>query len=921
MTEIITSLIALAITAGFYGLCWSLGAAFQHHIHAWAGYKVRPASRVLIAPIFGLCLILSLCYFFSIIGIPLSHAAFPILGCCLSYLVWRVFKISHSKRFVLRRTAFGLKMHGLLLLGWIATGWPLILYGYDYISVCNNDMVFYCNESQWFQNRGMFTTPDPASGHSYDQIRAVIPPGRCAWTLLLACTSSISGLSPIALYEPLALVIHVILLAAIGAAAASLRGRARMKAGIAIIMSSFSAIISCGTILQLVPQQMGVAMLITALVLTINSVVRTGSLNEYMKRLTPLLLVVFVLCFTFPELLPFYILSCLIFLTWCRLRRKIPLSRIIGWPVVMVLASAPGTFILIYSNLSVTIQQGMSKQASDTVEIFPYYLMPSGIANFLGWIPHGTTWPNGIGFDILLICGMLVVFTLIALAIKCISANDRAAMIWSPMLLVSAALYVKLFSGDSGFGLFKLAMIVAPFMAIAVANTCAQWPAAMKWTFLLVLLGPSILTQTKHVYGSLGFSFTEIADASTKRIYAKLRALSAVSEGKHIIDTPSLPLAGLIACEFEHSSNGARVLMPQIGLGRHTRQIHPLPKGLSASAATAPTDAMLAWNEIPVIADSHGGIFTGAMTAVKDNSPIWSIPRNELRAVFLPTDIGTTVYNRGGLAQNIAIWQAEPDVFQSEKNFAACYRPMTFRIHGVGSGRRFIILSFSKSTLPGINQQLGMIRLITEKGRSEISVKGRGSLRIHAPFEGEYLEINTGEVGYQYPSFKTGLMCLWGRNLRSDRRILNGVVRELAVVDEMRLSHILSANTPSHVNNFPTGLLNKSVFYSGIYEDGWLAENASIHLRGGGRLTINGEMPALTSFAQGAQMHIAIGESKHTRHLIPGKFTLRFPGIPPGIHCIEIQMSGLGLLPKPDERTVSIRLHSIGFEELADRAP
>ena len=88
-----------------------------------------------------------------------------------------------------------------------------------------------------------------------------------------------------------------------------------------------------------------------------------------------------------------------------------------------------------------------------------------------------------------------------------------------------------------------------------------------------------------------------------------------------------------------------------------------------------------------------------------------------------------------------------------------------------------------------------------------------------------------GEDGRIVHPERQGLLGLYNRSVVNDTRYLTSYVRDISLVggDAYR-----ALQPPSSLVQFPADLMDPDVEYSGIYEDGWVAEESYIYLAGGG---------------------------------------------------------------------------------------
>jgi hypothetical protein len=143
-------------------------------------------------------------------------------------------------------------------------------------------------------------------------------------------------------------------------------------------------------------------------------------------------------------------------------------------------------------------------------------------------------------------------------------------------------------------------------------------------------------------------------------------------------------------------------------------------------------------------------------------------------------------------------------------------------------------------------------------------------------------------------------------------------MRDISLVSEEEYARLAP---PCALASFPGDLLHPDLEYSGIYENGWVAELAHCTLthRGGSRLlVVRGQVPMLAgnrNFAQELTV-LVDGRPVARRHLGLGDFEVRTEVTgPPGRQRVELHFAHCQHLPAPDNRPVAALLTWVGFEK------
>src|SRR5579859_2141497 len=143
-------LLALGLSIALFILWLLVGAAMLTVLRV-PGPSLR---NMLLAPAVGLAVTLLAVFLVSRGGVPLDRAALPLAllaFCVASMLVWR------------RRQSFPLRSYAVfpvvLLVALLATGRPMLEFGFDWVSYSNDDMANYTLAAQRILTHGFFDIP------------------------------------------------------------------------------------------------------------------------------------------------------------------------------------------------------------------------------------------------------------------------------------------------------------------------------------------------------------------------------------------------------------------------------------------------------------------------------------------------------------------------------------------------------------------------------------------------------------------------------------------------------------------------------------------------------------------------------------------------------------------------------------------
>lgn len=274
-----------------------------------------------------------------------------------------------------------------------------------------------------------------------------------------------------------------------------------------------------------------------------------------------------------------------------------------------------------------------------------------------------------------------------------------------------------------------------------------------------------------------------------------------------------------------------------------------------------------------------------------------------------------------GIIDDIALWQHEPDFANPDGGLQASGRYLLLQVLNPVAGSR-LLLDLTASPLAKLGLGLPPAAVIGEH-RVELGPIGRGAARlISTPLvprviDGRsYIVIDMGADAVRLPYARSGLAGLFNRELGIDPRRVTAFVRNISF---LTAGEAEALTPPSGVDRFPAGLFAPGLQFSGVYEDGWMAEAARFRLRvpaGSRGVRLAGHMPNLGTLRAGAGMTLLVdGEPVLQRRLEPGDFTLR-ADLPPSqdARWIDIRLDTTERLPGGDGRVASVLLRVIALE-------
>jgi hypothetical protein len=274
-----------------------------------------------------------------------------------------------------------------------------------------------------------------------------------------------------------------------------------------------------------------------------------------------------------------------------------------------------------------------------------------------------------------------------------------------------------------------------------------------------------------------------------------------------------------------------------------------------------------------------------------------------------------------GLVDRVALWQREPDNVRPGGGMQAMGRHLLFEVINPAPGSR-ILLDVTSGPLGKTDIELSHARVIGDGG-GELGIVGRGATRVlsepivpRAIGGHFYLALDMGAEPRKFPYERSGITALYNRDLNPDPRSIVGFARNISLLTE---EEVRAMSPPPAIEHFPADLFSPGLLFSGVYEDGWMAEAAKFRLgadRPTNSVRISAEVPGLNRFAAGAMIEVLVdGRYIDRRRLEPGDLALQLPiDAAAGPRWVELRVDTTERLPIPDGRIASIRLKSIAVE-------
>jgi hypothetical protein len=927
------------------------------------GYAVLSVLRTqrnllqncLIAPTVGLAITLLFLFWFSRAGLPVNHfsnnlgAALVIFS--VGILCWKK-PILPWQRYL----PFGY----LFLLALFLTGRPLLSFGFNWLSYGNDDMTNYCLGALRLQHYGYSTIPDfkeilAGTDNSLLYWFSVPNMVRSGSELLLAFISSLSHLSPAEIFMPTIVGLHLCLISA-GGALLLQRKNWRTISLITCFLLACSPLVSLGTLYQLIAQVGGIAFFIVSAILLLQPFIIH---QKYIALRQSILISILlsVLMIYYPEIAPFLFLSLIGYLIINVCNQWKPTRSFILTSIFCFIFLIAFLNIYWINIISFVIQQIIQAKRAMFNELFPYFLIPSGISNLWGIqsIAHSIREPFQ---SVLILLGLGLLVSSAIIAIKQLRRNIPVIII----MLTFLSILLFLFFVKNGFGVFKTAMYIQPFLlgTLAIGLFIYVPNQIIRVTFLTLFSIMILFVQKKYVqcsYGKIGSSFVELTNASKSHFIEELKQLNNTLPPSQpvSIETQNVVSAKLIALYLK---DRPLIYYSKFFFGAYIGNqlarknnffLHYFMPDLSSAADQL--DEIMKNNRVnryflinnsshPIRIDSFS---TPTQPSMHGSTLLLSTPKRTIinsrkfsdstntNYVALPWDKASNyiIFINSVMGQDyylgdnklISLNNLEQDYFYPHKSMTGIGQYLLFQVINPSSQIR-LVLDFTQTFTTNKPNLFPPAEVIGTKHQS-FPLMGRGSARVISPpiqpqmIENiPYIMLNMGRFGTSYPVPRAkGMMRLFGNHINLDPRYIVADARAISIISNDEYAHL---NPPAMIHKFPEDLSNPDLEYSGSYEDGWISEAAFFNLTqpsNKAKIIIKGDIPIIHDKTFITELTIYVSGKKITSQLLkPGNFDIQIPIVGhSGRQKLELHFSKTQSLPKGDDRTVAAHIQSIGF--------
>ncbi|MBI1915720.1 MAG: hypothetical protein HYS12_13455 [Planctomycetes bacterium] len=947
-------MLAILLSLGLFTYWLGLGYALV----TLAMPRRRALPGLLLAPGLGLSATVCLLYLINRAGVPIGHFGVA-LAIALALFAAVVYAV--------KRPLLGLRQYlpfaCVFVLAALATGAPLLRYQFDWVSYCNDDMANYCLAAARFLERGLDEVPDVdevLAGQSYADFYWHMygySGHRPAPDHVLAWVSCLTRLAPPRAFMPLILSMHLVLIS--GAGAMLLSGcRRRYVALLGCGLTAASALSTLGVVYQLIGQVGGIALLCACVAVFYRAVGRYPTRWTIRHALLAGLLLSGLMLW-YPEATPILGLGFFLHVGFALWRRRLPARR-----TLILVATSGGLALLLLNRYLLFFGSFLLRQAGGAVkndpglaELFPFYLLPSGLANLWGFQPiilmSGEPW-----LSLSIAAGAVLLLLTPVLAFRAARRGSPVAAVTLVLCVLAAVLCVQ----RASFGLYKIAMYSQPFLfgtLLVALGSRRRWRLVTS-AVALVLAAANVPAVKLYVQMSGGRSIVaEIPDASHSRIATRIPKLLRKNPSQHVVlDSCNVVLIKL----FTLFAKGLNVYIPSQDAFESIRECAPVgySPGKWEPVADAlcqrydartpfasfdmhdpanPTlrnrflvnkigapDGVPAGEVLLFRSLSEQSLFNRWHTRQEQGTGFDLVPLASVRnhLVFVHSKKGSYYYHADEPSK-ISFTQLEKDPLFGLGTMSALGRHFLFEVLNPTPRVRLVIELSTTLKNDGENQLPPAVCIGTE--RVPLPLSGCGGARIISPpltpqlIHGRpYVAIDMGVEGSRCEDRRSGLAALWGQGLHADRRYLVAFGRDISAISEKEYAQL---KPPSILSTFPADLVGRDLEYSGLYEDGWVARTAYAWLTqpsGPCEVVVRGEVPQLDGKPfSGNEVEVLVDGSLVTRRKLSlGTFDIRCPvEARPGRRRVELHFLKCQNLPAPDKRPFAAHLLKIGFERAA----
>lgn len=876
-------------------------------------------------------------------GIPIKAFAW---GVTISFLIFTI-GVFKYRNIIVPVRALGpfFAAIGFSLL-WSA--WPMFHFGFNWLSYVNDDFTNYCLAAERFKDFGFYRVPSKAElvGVDYAQyywFMHAIQLMRFGSEHAVAWLSSLTGRPALEVFMP---TIISFALAQIFAASALVlaKGRYRNHAKWTAILLSFSPMFIFGSLYQLIAQVSGICLLLCLVVLLTSGPVKRRRGRIALHAISTSI-VGAALCVFYPEVTPFACLAVGLYLILKWIRK----SELPGAEIVLLQYSIIGIIVLLRYNIISYLYTlcnqfvGGTRRIDLSLSLFPFFLIPSGLASIFGLQAMNQDVANPWGSIVILIGFVLLVLCII-FAVK--KAYEGSAL--GCLLLVELVVSGLLYRTGNDFGLYKAVMFMQPLLMAALAwnlvSIKVQRLIPLIATCLFLLTCSTTLIYTKGSIGAGGGMTGEVSLAS-QLINNRPKA---PKQGTHwLSDIDNVSAAKLVAGFYRGTSISFicrdyfyPVFLPHSdwpyvrfypNWNQFDQAVNMMTERAKTSFVVKP---ILGTTFTDVVDNTPVDAYLGQVSElslfnkinqneIRSNSLLTLTKPSEIknRLAFIHSEKGNQYYL--GDRRHISYFQQENDYFREHAYFNGIGQFLLLRVENP-SPLIFVRIAATKTLMGGGHTEWSSKATLIGERSVTLGAVGSGALNlIVGPLKpvwldgNAYIAIDFNQSAISVPTHRSWLKALYNSSINLDYRRLVGFGRDISALS---LDEYQRLERPRGIASFPSDLVTATgLEFSGVYEDGWLSTDSHFIFGKpelGDQLRIKGYIPELPGVKK--SQNILIRVNRDTVYRItaePGEFDWALPiNQQENITQLDITTDSKTVLPDSDLRPVAAHLSYIGLD-------
>jgi hypothetical protein len=927
----------------------------------------RPlVERVLLAPAVGLAIASMLAFWINRVGYPVESFATTLTAILIITSIVTYVVVKPDQKYSWR----GAEVRGSLVLvcvlfaGITVVDWPGLKDGIGWLGYANDDMSNFVLHAERVRHHGFF---DPVSVQSFirgsDFSEQMAWPERPASQIMLSLVSSLFGLSDPATFMLLVIALHAAMAAAVTAIVYS-EARSLVIATAALVAIMLNPLNAFSAYDGLLGQAGG--MTLASAFLALSLAPWESSIKQLTLVSVLLTIVLFSLLIWYFEIIPIVLGSVGIYMAVNGRQAIAAHKRLLSVMISIILAVylLSGTY---WSVAMRTLLGQIVNGATADTGTFPYFMVKAGLVSFWGLNLLSDVSLAQVPVWLIVLAVMLFLVALIALGI----ALYRGRMIGS-VVAVIGILGLVLLQRRADFGVFKTCLYIQPFLAALVVDFIVQAFVLCRGQGLdlklgriferpglpiigtcglCLFIGASILGQAKTFvrYGIIAADdpntalFNEIPGSARGGLIAQLASLAPLTSNRHYIVDSYNPVLTKLITYYTRGTPTRLISQNPFKIDKYVAYItSPDPTKVAEFAPVSSVEIPFIWvssherdiiklqaqngeppraNDILIATGSSNSILNRLTLGDRnDTLSLHSVGSVSNYVAFLPSRISRShsFYDAENeelrdYRAHIALWPNEPDYFFPGRTFARTGRYIMLNALNPSAEPRLLV-EMTSSFSPEMHFSLPPAQAVSDFAMPLAAI-GRGSARLYSEpltlVRVDKLMVFGIDMGVDGRSGgSTEEESVLGPRWMTTR------VRDISLISDQGYR---SLSPPPLIDKFPAGLADKALEYSGLYEDGWMAERAFLRLAGPtkpARFVLNGMAPQDPKKSGVSELVVRIDGVEKARYVLQqGDFEVAFE-IEPSLRPIRVDLAANGAvqLGAHDARPASILVRSIGWK-------